>query len=354
MSDHPPLRGALIGCGTIAGYHLQGWRRIPGVEVVAFADPRGEAARQRRDEFYPGGRIYEDVAAMLAAETLDFVDVLSPPERHAEHCLLARERGLHVICQKPLTGDLASARRLVEAMRSSARLFAVHENHRYRPWFQAILAHHREGFFGTLSLVRIDQLDAREPAEAFKVGAPRGVLLEYGTHLVDLMRALLGEPRRVFARAHRPNPRVAAESLVHATYDCGPATGIVEAGWKAHGLPMSRLLVLGDRGEALYEGTMTRGGTSRFRLLRGAEVLVDEQRSPDRDYADSFYRFEAECAAAMRTGAAVAQTGDENLRTLAATFAAYSSCEEARLVHLSESAFAARPMTLEQQQGALP
>ena len=44
-------RGAVIGCGYIAEFHLRGWARIPEVEIVALADPDRARAGQRRDEF---------------------------------------------------------------------------------------------------------------------------------------------------------------------------------------------------------------------------------------------------------------------------------------------------------------
>jgi D-apiose dehydrogenase len=332
------LRGGLFGCGMISEFHLRGWQRVPEVEMVAIGNRTVSAAERRRDEYAPAAKVYGDLREMLAAEALDFVDILTPPALHAEHCLAAREAGVHVICQKPLTDDLESARRLVAAMRGSGRVFAVHENHRYRPWFQTILARLREGFFGKLELVRIEQLDPREPAEAYKTTMERAVLLEYGTHLVDMMRALLGEPRRVFARSHHLNPRVAGESLVHVTYDYGAATGLIDVGWKPNGLQQSSLLVVGERGEAYFEGTMVRGERARFRLVSGKAVVLDETRSPYDDYVESFYLFEKECAEAMLSGRPVTQTGEENLKTLVATFAPYLSADEGRVVELAELA----------------
>ena len=47
------LRGAVIGCGMIAEYHLRGWQRIPEVEIVALCDPDRSRAEDRRREFAP-------------------------------------------------------------------------------------------------------------------------------------------------------------------------------------------------------------------------------------------------------------------------------------------------------------
>jgi D-apiose dehydrogenase len=152
-----------------------------------------------------------------------------------------------------------------------------------------------------------------------------------------MMRALLGEPERVYARLHRLNPQVKGESLAHASYEYAHATAIIEAGWKKQGALQGSLLVAGEEGEAYYEGTLTRGEAARFRLFKGGEAVRDEARSPYDDYVDSFYLFQRECVDAILGGAVVAQTGAENLKTLAATFAAYRAAAGGRVVSLAEA-----------------
>jgi predicted dehydrogenase len=328
------LRGGVIGCGMISEFHLRGWQRIPEVEIVALADPERAAAEERRARFAPGARLYTALDEMLAKEALDFVDIITPPVLHAEHCLAAKAANLHVICQKPLCLDLDEAARLVDAMASSSKLFAVHENHRFRPWFREIRRRHQEGFFGRLRYARIDQFDPFAPKEQFKLDAPLGVALEYGTHLIDMARALLGEPRAVYARGHKPNPAVKGESLAHILFDHVEATSAIEIAWKAAGLHQGGLLLVGDEGEAIFEGRLTRDTSARFRLVRGNEVVLDETRSPTDDYVESFYLFERDVTDAMLTGRAGEQTGAENLRTLEATFACYQSMAEGRLVRI--------------------
>lgn len=326
------LRVALVGCGMISEFHLRGWARIPEVEVVGLADRRREAAEARRAAFAPGARVHDGLEALLAAERPDVVDVLTPPALHAAHCLAAAAAGAHVICQKPLAPSLAEARRLVADLAGRGRLLAVHENHRFRPWFTALVEAVRAGTAGAPRFLRLEQLDPAEPPEAFKNEGPLGVFFEYGTHLVDMMRVLLGEPRRVHARAHRPNPRVRGESLVHATFEYPEATAVVHVGWKPSGLPQGGLLLVGDEGEAIYEGTLTRGEAARLRVVRGGAVLRDEVRRPTDDYVESFHLLQRAFVEAILRGGPCPQAGEENLRTLEATFAAYRAIEAGAVV----------------------
>src|SRR5436190_915336 len=112
------LKGAIAGFGFISGKgHYPAYVQRKDVEIVAIADvcpARLAAARAAA----PKARLYGDARELLAQETgLDFVDVSTPPNAHAEIARLALERGVHVLCEKPLTTTLAEARALVEAGR---------------------------------------------------------------------------------------------------------------------------------------------------------------------------------------------------------------------------------------------
>ena len=330
------LRGAIYGCGMISEFHLRGWARIPEVEIVALGDRAIERAQQRRAEFAPEARIYTRLEDLLETEDLDFVDILTVPSVHRQHCSAARASGVHIICQKPMADTLEDAAEMAEEFQGYSKLFAVHENHRYRPWFQAIARHAAAGAFGPLCFVKLEHLNATAPGEAYKNESPRGVLLEYGSHLVDMMRCLLGEPHRVYARLHHLNTRVRGESLAHLAYEYPSCTAVIEVAWKHSAMMQGTALIAGQQGEAFYEGTLTRGEDSRLRLSRGLELTLDQRRSPYQDYVDSFYLLQRECADVMLgRRASVIQTAGEHLRTLRCTFAAYDAAESGRTLSIA-------------------
>ena len=112
-----PLRIALAGAGMISWYHLVAWRNAGArARVVAVCDPDPRRAAARAEEFgIP--RVYQDPAAMFAGETIDALDVASPRETHAAWVEAAADRGIEVLCQKPLTPTLAEAEALVATRR---------------------------------------------------------------------------------------------------------------------------------------------------------------------------------------------------------------------------------------------
>ncbi len=331
------LRGAVFGCGMISEFHLRGWQRIDEVQIVALGNRTLSRAEARRDAFVPGASVYSELSDLLAGEDLDFLDVLTPPAKHKAHCLTALDADLHVICQKPMADTLDGARELTNAFAQSDRMLAIHENHRYRPWFQEVVRRARQGFFGTIRFARFEQFTPKEPPETYKLESQRGILLEYGTHIVDMIHALFGPPAEVWGRAFRLNPRVAGESLVHVAFAYAQATACLDLAWKPSGLPQGNVTVIGDKGEAHFEGTMTRGESSRFRLVEGDTTVMDESRSPYADYVESFYLLQREFVAAINGQGPLPQPAHDNLGVLETTFAAYAAIDSAPHAHLTSA-----------------
>src|SRR5215470_1898110 len=94
--------GAVLGLGNVVVHgHVTGWRGPAAVAIVAAADAR-PSQRAECVARLPGARWYDSPEALLDHESLDFVDICTPPSSHAPLILRALDRGLHVLCEKPL------------------------------------------------------------------------------------------------------------------------------------------------------------------------------------------------------------------------------------------------------------
>jgi predicted dehydrogenase len=125
-----PLRIALVGCGMISLYHLRAWQAA-GAEIVAVCDLDIAKAEARAAEFGVA-RAYADAAAMFADGGFDAVDIAASVGAHAPVARMAADRGVHIMCQKPLTETVAEAEALIDDVGDRVR-FMVHENYRFRP-----------------------------------------------------------------------------------------------------------------------------------------------------------------------------------------------------------------------------
>lgn len=197
------LRGAIIGLGNVAvAVHLPGWRRRDDVLIVAATDV--DPTRRPHDETaLPGARWYDSAEALLADAELDFVDICTPPSSHAPLIRSALERGLHVLCEKPLVrsvDELAAVARLAAA--TGRVLHTVHNWH-HAPIVERTSELIAQGAIGHVTHVVWHTLRTRPAPVADGRGANwrldpavagGGVLIDHGWHVFYILQRWIGEP----------------------------------------------------------------------------------------------------------------------------------------------------------------
>jgi predicted dehydrogenase len=150
------LKGAIVGFGFISSKgHLPAYLERKDVRIEAVADVC-EARRALAGKLIPGVRTYATHEELLAKESgLDFLDIATPPVDHAPIALDGLRKGLHVLCEKPLTTSVKEALALVGAARDARRVVFPAHNYKHAP------------------VVKF----AREAIESGKLGAVRAVTL---------------------------------------------------------------------------------------------------------------------------------------------------------------------------------
>ncbi len=152
------LRGAVIGYGFISGKgHIPAYLQRSDVELVAVADIC-EARRSAASEALPKARIYANAMQLIQneASNLDFVDVSTPPCDHFAIGSAALEKGLHVLCEKPLTTTLADAQKFLEIARAQKRVLFPCHNYKHAPVVKAIREIIESGRIGRVRSVSLN------------------------------------------------------------------------------------------------------------------------------------------------------------------------------------------------------
>ena len=280
----------LAGAGWVTPHHLEAWRNLRGrAAIVAIADPNVEAAHDRAKTFGVPA-VYSSVEAMLDREHLDIVDVATPRETHAPVCRLAADRGLAIICQKPLAPTFAEAASLVADVAGRVR-FMAHDNWRFRPHYRRIGGWLRDNRIGeihaaTMALFTSGLIvDASGHAPSIErqpmfATLERLLVMEVLIHHVDTLRYLLGPLTLADASLGRSCPLVRGEdrAAILLTTASGAAVSL-GSDFAAHGYPAAQrdhLEIQGSTGAILLE-------PDRLRLVRG-----DDRESPDEDVAIDF------------------------------------------------------------------
>lgn len=156
-----PLRGAVIGYGFISSKghipaYLERAKQKQDVEIVAVADIC-EERRVIAEDQVPGARIYTDYEILLEQEDeLDFIDISTPPAYHADIALAAFKKGLHVLCEKPLTTNLEDAKKLLQAAQKHQRVLYPCHNYKHAPVVKAIREVIESGNIGKVRSVTLN------------------------------------------------------------------------------------------------------------------------------------------------------------------------------------------------------
>jgi predicted dehydrogenase len=259
------LRGAIVGYGFIMEKgHVAGYRQRvrSDVEIVAVADisaARRELARQQ----LPGVRVYDGHAALLAGEAggLDFVDIATPPSDHAAVTHAALDRGLHVLCEKPLATSAAEASEMLRHARRAGRVIYPCHNYKHAPVVKAVRAVLDAGRIGRVHLVTLQTFrnthakgvtEWRTDWRREHRYSGGGIAMDHGSHTFYLaFEWLRAYPTAITARASTLGPfDTEDEFTCSLTFPTGVASAHLS--WNA-GVRKVLYTVHGDRGAVRVE-----------------------------------------------------------------------------------------------------
>jgi predicted dehydrogenase len=320
----------------ISWFHLVGWRNLGArVRLLAICDPDLVKAEARAKEFGIEG-VFQDRDAMLDAVAIDALDVASPRETHADWVEAAAVRGIHVLCQKPLTPDLAQSETLVRRVGGRARLM-VHENWRFRPWYRELRRWIAAGEIGDVALARMAMINSgllpdtegHRPAlirQPFMQHEERLMIAEVLIHHLDTMRYLCGEMRVLGARVGHTLADVRGETTAAIYLETAAGAPVEVSGtMAAPGFPATqpdRLEIIGTKASATFADNQIRllGRAPRFETYDGAA-----------GYQASFDGVITHFVDCLESGRPFETGPDDNLETLRLVEHAYWSAGMHRL-----------------------
>jgi predicted dehydrogenase len=215
----------------------------------------------------------------------DAVLLASPPDTHRPLAEAALARGLHVLCEKPLTLDLEDARTLAGIAESTGLRVMVAQNYRFRRQPRALQTLVSSGALGRLNGIRItcrrDLRNAWISRRGWRAEMVHPYLLDMGIHHVDLLRMITGqEVAQIDALAWKvPDSPFRMEPNVQALLVMVDGTPVAyEGDFAATGIETSwngNWELVGDRARATWTGGVGNP-------LRGSVVLERYGSAPER------------------------------------------------------------------------
>jgi UDP-N-acetyl-2-amino-2-deoxyglucuronate dehydrogenase len=249
----------ILGAGNISDTHARAAASLPNVRVAAVCG--ANEARVRALAERHGATPYVDLDAFLRHRPLDIVAIGSPSGVHGAQVAAAVAQGLHVLVEKPLEVTTARIDEMARLVEQAGVTLGVFFQDRATPDFVALKQDLDAGVLGRVTLA-----DARvkwyRPPEYYSQSRWRGTwaldgggaLMNQGIHTADLLLWLLGDVRRVYAKAVTALHAIEVEDTVVAVLEfASGAVGTLEcttAAWPGYS---RRVSLSGSAGTVVIE-----------------------------------------------------------------------------------------------------
>jgi len=332
------MRTVVVGLGIGWYWVREILKRPDSFELVGIVD----IVKDRVDNMRNALELSEGIGFLNLQEALrktkpQLCIIATPPMTHKELIKMAADAGANIICEKPLAYEFCEAAEAVRiAERAGVRL-VVNQNYRFAHLARNAKRVLEEGRIGEPGYARIEFFKYNPDPKNYRVNTAHVLLLEMGVHHFDLIRFLLGEIEEICAYEFKTGwSWYKGESVVCASV-------VIEGGV---GVSYMGSLVSMGKGTP-WEGNWRIEGEKGTLIFgeRGNDfgIFVSEKDEVEKLPLDATPQGQASFGAVLdefvRTGEhgqRMPNEGEDNLRTLAASFAAIRSWQERRWVSLGE------------------
>lgn len=238
------IQAGLIGLGfATQELKLPGYLAQDMVEIVAIADPNPVARAEIAERLGLGPeKCYNDYAALLANESVDYVDVSTPHSTHLPILQLAAEKGISVVCDKPVAMSVAEVDEMIGIAERSGIRAGVHHNFTHFPSHVEVLRQIKSGAIGRVESITMSAhsiyapgvMPGEEGWRAFAHLSGGGILMDYGIHHFYLLRNIFGPDfvaksitARIDKRRIRSDADVEDTASVHIEGERGESATLV-------------------------------------------------------------------------------------------------------------------------------
>jgi predicted dehydrogenase len=209
------VKFGLVGAGGIAQAYGQAFAQTEWAELVAIADLRPEAAAAMAEALKC--KAFTSHLEMLDSVELDAVVVCTPPSTHPGICIELVQQGKHVLCEKPFSINSQGALAMKAAAQEMGVLLTMASKFRYAEDVIRAKSIVESGILGEIVLFEnafTSRVDMSSRWNANPEISGGGVLMDNGTHSVDIMRYFLGPLAEIQVVEGKRTQNLAVEDTV--------------------------------------------------------------------------------------------------------------------------------------------
>lgn len=338
------LRFAMFGTGFWSRFQLAGWIEAGGADCVALYNRTVSKAEKLAEEFNVP-KVYGSPEELMDNEDLDFVDICTNVETHFPLTKMAAERGLHVVCQKPMAVDLDEARQMVQVCKDAGVKLFINENWRWQSPLRQFKAMLDSGRIGQPFRARIHYVNSFPvfDNQPFLKELDQFILTDIGSHILDTARYLFGDAQSLYCNITRVHPDINGEDVATCMMKMGeePITVTCEMSYASRTeierFPETFVYVEGS------EGFLELGGDFWIRETTADGTLAKRYPPPRYPWADPAYDLihssivptQADFVQAFQQDTLAETNGDDNLKTMELVFKSYESAAANQVIDLT-------------------
>jgi predicted dehydrogenase len=302
------MRLAVLGLGFMGSTHIKALRSIPGVELAAVfsSDSQklaGDLSGIQGNLGGPGEQLdfsqvskYSNIDSLLADPSIDAVDICLPTDLHAPVATQAIRAGKHVLVEKPIALDGATAHAIIAGARTHNRILMAAQVLRFFPMYEALRERLADPATGQARWAMFRRRCAAPAWSKWLQDAHRsgGGVFDLLIHDVDMCLHLFGKPASVAATGYEAMATGVDLIAGELRYASG-LTAIVTGGWHhPKSYPFSMEYTVSTDG-----GTFEYSSAGRAPRLYRADGVEEILPLADRDGYAAEIAYFAECC---RTG----------------------------------------------------
>lgn len=235
------LRAGVIGVGAMGKNHARLYYELPGVELIGVADTNETLAASIAQSY--GCKPYADYHDLLD-ENLDALSIAVPTTLHKKATLDAIQRGISVLVEKPIADTIENADEIIEAARQKRVKLMVGHVERFNPAITKLKELIDNGLLGNVVSISAKRVGPYSPRIR-----DVGIVLDLGTHDIDIMSYLYGEKiKEVYASAGTVVHSHEDHAIITLNFSSG-SSGVIDTNWLTPH-KVRNLTVIGSQGIA--------------------------------------------------------------------------------------------------------
>ncbi len=259
-----PVRIGIIGCGIMGTNHLKMLKEQPeNYQVTALCDVNPE---RFNSEEAKGIATFTDYHELINSGLCDIVAVATPHPLHGEISMAAFRKGLHVMCEKPLTESVSKTDALLEAAKEAGTVFSTNFSMRTASVNNVIKEMLDKGELGNIirvdfvctNWIRSQKYYDMQSWRGRWLGEGGGVLMNQAPHNLDLLHWWFGEMESVRGTLNSRLHDIETEDEVEATFISKKGFPIRFYANTGEVPGIDRIEIVGDKGTLLRDKTTLR------------------------------------------------------------------------------------------------